>query len=94
MMMAAAKKRGKALSHILLSEPPRLGKTPLGMTLGQEMGSDICVTSGPIIRNAGDLADLLMSLETSDLSFINKMYRMPKTVEEYLFLQWKISGST
>ncbi|MDR2777055.1 MAG: Holliday junction branch migration DNA helicase RuvB [Puniceicoccales bacterium] len=84
-MTGAAKKRGEALSHILLSGPPGLGKTTLAMILGQEMGSNIRVTSGPVIEKAGDLAGLLTSLEACDILFIDEIHRVPKAVEEYLY---------
>ncbi|MDR1401990.1 MAG: Holliday junction branch migration DNA helicase RuvB [Puniceicoccales bacterium] len=84
-MTGAAKKRGEALSHILLSGPPGLGKTTLAMILGQEMGSNIRITSGPVIEKAGDLAGLLTSLEPSDILFIDEIHRIPKSVEEYLY---------
>jgi Holliday junction DNA helicase RuvB len=84
-MTGAARKRNEALSHILLSGPPGLGKTTLAMILGQEMGSNIRVTSGPVIEKAGDLAGLLTSLEPCDILFIDEIHRVPKSVEEYLY---------
>ena len=58
-MVGAAKKRGEALNHILLSGPPGLGKTTLAFILGHELGKSVRVTSGPVIEKAGDLAGLL-----------------------------------
>ncbi|MDR2737837.1 MAG: Holliday junction branch migration DNA helicase RuvB [Puniceicoccales bacterium] len=84
-MTGAAKKRGEALSHILLSGPPGLGKTTLAMILGQEMGSGIRITSGPVIEKAGDLAGLLTNLDPRDILFIDEIHRIPKSVEEYLY---------
>jgi Holliday junction DNA helicase RuvB len=84
-MTGAAKCRREALSHILLSGPPGLGKTTLAMILGQEMGSAVRVTSGPIIEKAGDLAGLLTSLDPCDILFIDEIHRVPKSVEEYLY---------
>src|ERR1700690_4283016 len=84
-MVGAAKRRGEALNHILLSGPPGLGKTTLAFILGQELGKNVRVTSGPVVEKAGDLAGLLTNLEESDILFIDEIHRIPKTVEEYLY---------
>lgn len=84
-MVGAARKRGDALNHILLSGPPGLGKTTLAHILGHEMGVQVHVTSGPVIEKAADLAGLLTNLSENDILFIDEMHRLPKTVEEYLF---------
>jgi len=84
-MVGAAKRRGEALNHILLSGPPGLGKTTLSFILGHELEKNVRVTSGPVVEKAGDLAGLLTSLEEGDLLFIDEIHRIPKTVEEYLY---------
>jgi holliday junction DNA helicase RuvB len=84
-MVGAAKKRGDPLNHILFSGPPGLGKTTLAFILGNELGRNVRVTSGPVIEKAGDLAGLLTNLEEGDLLFIDEIHRIPKTVEEYLY---------
>src|SRR5476651_2371608 len=84
-MVGAARRRGEALNHILLSGPPGLGKTTLAFILGHELGKSVRVTSGPVIEKAGDLAGLLTNLEEGDILFIDEIHRLPKTVEEYLY---------
>jgi Holliday junction DNA helicase RuvB len=84
-MVGAAKRRGDALNHILLSGPPGLGKTTLAFILGHELGKNVRVTSGPVVEKAGDLAGLLTNLEEGDILFIDEIHRIPKTVEEYLY---------
>lgn len=84
-MVGAARARGEALNHILLHGPPGLGKTTLAHILGHEMGSNVRITSGPVIEKAGDLAGLLTGLQEGDLLFIDEIHRIPKSVEEYLY---------
>jgi len=81
----AAKQRGEALDHILLSGPPGLGKTTLANIIAKAMGTNLKSTSGPTIEKAGDLAGLLTNLETGDVLFIDEIHRLQKTIEEYLY---------
>lgn len=81
----AARQRGHSLDHILLNGPPGLGKTTLAHILANAMGSNITVTSGPVIEKAGDLAGLLTKLADNDILFIDEIHRMQKTIEEYLY---------
>ncbi len=84
-MVGAAKSRGEAMSHILLSGPPGLGKTTLAHVMGNELEVNVRVTSGPVIEKPADLAGLLTSLESKDILFIDEIHRVPKAVEEYLY---------
>jgi len=83
--VAAARKRGDALDHVLLSGPPGLGKTTLAQILSREMGVGFRSTSGPVIARAGDLAALLTNLEPRDVLFIDEIHRLPAHVEEILY---------
>ncbi len=81
----AAMQRSEPLDHVLLSGPPGLGKTTLCYILGDAMGVQVKVTSGPVIDKPADLAGLLTSLNRGDILFIDEIHRMQRTVEEYLY---------
>jgi holliday junction DNA helicase RuvB len=81
----AAKKRGEALDHVILSGPPGLGKTTLAYIIAREMGVQIKPTTGPVLEKPGDLAGLLTNLEDGDVLFIDEIHRLNPVVEEYLY---------
>jgi holliday junction DNA helicase RuvB len=83
--MGAAKKRGEALGHCLLSGPPGLGKTTLAGIIAKTMGSSLIVTSGPLLDKPADLAGILTNLQEGDILFIDEIHRMNRSVEEYLY---------
>ena len=60
--IAAAKKRGEPIDHVLLYGPPGLGKTTMAAVIANEIGAGLRVTSGPAIEKAGDLASILTNL--------------------------------
>jgi len=83
--IAAAKKRGESLDHVLLTGPPGLGKTTLAYIIANEMGVQIKSTSGPALDKPYNLAGILTNLNEGDVLFIDEIHRMNTLVEEYLY---------
>ena len=81
----AAKQRSEPLDHVLLHGPPGLGKTTLSHIIANELGSNIKITSGPVLDKPSDLAGLLTNLESNDVLFIDEIHRLNPIVEEYLY---------
>lgn len=83
--LEAAKGRQEPCEHVLLYGPPGLGKTTLAHVIGNEMGANIRVTSGPALERVGDLAAILTNLEDGDILFIDEIHRMNRSIEEVLY---------
>jgi Holliday junction DNA helicase RuvB len=86
LVLEAARRRGRAPDHVLLSGPPGLGKTTLAMIIAHEMSTPLRLTSGPAITHAGDLAAILSGLNDGDVLFVDEIHRMSRPAEEMLYL--------
>lgn len=86
LVLDAARHRGTAPDHVLLSGPPGLGKTTLAMIIANELGVNLRITSGPAIQHAGDLAAILSGLDEHEVLFIDEIHRLSKPAEEMLYL--------
>lgn len=86
LVLSAAKNRQSAADHVLLAGPPGLGKTTLAMIVAAQVGAPLRTTSGPAITHPGDLASILSSLIDGEVLFIDEIHRLPRPVEELLYL--------
>ncbi|MCD4829259.1 MAG: Holliday junction branch migration DNA helicase RuvB [Candidatus Cloacimonetes bacterium] len=81
----AAKLRGEPLDHVLFYGPPGLGKTTLAHIIARELGSEMRLTSGPVLEKPSDLAGILTNLQRSDVLFIDEIHRLNHVIEEYMY---------
>ncbi len=84
-MIHSARKRKKALDHILFHGPPGLGKTSFAYVIAKEMRSPVHITNGSVIDKTGDLAAILTSLEENSILFIDEIHRLKHNIEEILY---------
>ncbi len=83
--IAAAKKRGLPLDHLLFYGPPGLGKTTLAGVIAEQMGVEIKITSAPALERPRDIIGILMSLKGGEILFIDEIHRLNKVAEEILY---------
>ena len=83
--VAAARKRGEPLDHMLLHGPPGLGKTTLANIVANEMETSVKTTSGPAIERPADMVSILTRLKPDEVLFIDEVHRLPRVVEEVLY---------
>jgi Holliday junction DNA helicase RuvB len=62
-----------------------LGKTTFAMCIPRELGVNIQLTSGAVLRAPKDLVPYLTNAEERSVLFIDEIHRLPSAVEEYLY---------
>lgn len=86
LVLEAARRRGRAADHVLLSGPPGLGKTTLAVIIAAELQAPLRITSGPALQHAGDLAAVLASLQPGEVLFLDEIHRTARAAEEMLYM--------
>ena len=83
--IAAARKRGEPLDHVLLAGPPGLGKTSLAHIIAAELGVPLVQTAGPALERKADIASFLTTLEPGSVFFVDEIHRLNRAIEETLY---------
>jgi Holliday junction DNA helicase RuvB len=83
--LAAAKKRGEPLPHILFDGPPGLGKTTFATVLHNELGVELNITSGAALDKKMDVMPFLTNAAPRSILFIDEIHRLPRAVEEFIY---------
>jgi Holliday junction DNA helicase RuvB len=83
--IAAARKRGEAMDHVLLYGPPGLGKTTLAAIIAEELEVAFDQTSGPVLQKKLDLSGILSNIRFRQVFFIDEIHRLLPDVEEMLY---------
>lgn len=81
----AAKLRKEPLDHVLFYGPPGLGKTTLANIIALELGTNLKVSSGPVLEKPPELAGILTNLDAHEVLFIDEIHRLSNVVEEYMY---------
>ena len=81
----SAKAKNTAVSHILLSGGPGLGKTTLARIISQEMDSRLVETIGGNLQTPEQLIGLLRSLKSRDFLFIDEIHATSRNILEILY---------
>ncbi len=83
--LEAARNRGEALDHVVLSGPPGLGKTTLANIIANELGVAFQQTSGPALQIQGDLTAILTNLKQHQVLFLDEIHRLQAGLQEKLY---------
>ncbi len=83
--LAAARKRGEPLPHILFDGPPGVGKTTFATVLHNELGVELNITSGAALDKKKDVLPFLTNAAEGSILFIDEIHRLPSVVEEFIY---------
>ena len=84
-MIAAAKKRGECLDHVLITGPGGLGKTTLANCIAHEMNVPVKFVTAPNLTSESDFQQILASMNGHEILFIDEIHALNPTMVEMLY---------
>lgn len=82
----AAQMKNEPLDNILISGPSSCGKTTLAQIIANESGQSFKAFSCPSLKRVEDVIDILMNVEENSILFLEECHRLPKKLQEIIFL--------
>jgi len=84
-VMAGAAQRGVRPAHVLIDGPPGFGKTSLAHVIANELGANLTVLTGPLLRRPQDLIGVLLKMPENSVVFIDEVHASSRAVIETLY---------
>jgi Holliday junction DNA helicase RuvB len=84
-LIAAAKRRGEPVPHLLMSGAPGLGKTSLARIVASEMNGRLVEMVGSAVKTPTDMTHHLLQLKSNDVLFVDEVHAIPRRIEETLY---------
>jgi hypothetical protein len=78
-------RRGNSFPHTLFAGPAGTGKTTLARGISAHLGARLVSTSGPHLRDVGDLLRVLADVGEGDVLFLDEAHAVPRIVLESIY---------
>ena len=84
-LVCSARRRNETMDHVLFTGPAGLGKTSLASVLANEMCTKIHTVNATNIKTKQEMVDLLTSLESGHILFLDEIHALNPRVAEVLY---------
>jgi Holliday junction DNA helicase RuvB len=85
LMLDSAHQRSATLEHVVFYGGPGLGKTTLAAIIAAEQDARFHELAAPSIQKPGDLASILVMLQSGDVLFLDECHAMRRELAEMLY---------
>lgn len=84
-VVAAAKKNGKPLGHMMFGGPSGFGKTTFCEAIANEMGTNLIQTNAVSLSNINKVKSYVEKIQPGDILFIDEFHGLSQKVCEWLY---------